>query len=159
MSQRVLVTGGRGFVGQWLARRLLSLGEEVTLVGIMAPGGAMVLRPDELAAVRWIETNVRDDAAVNAAVVAARPDTIFHLAGVSSYPGADEAPAIAYDINVGGAVRLLSAARRARDAGTMDPTVLVVGSGTQYGVHPAESMPLDESAAQYPNSVYSASKA
>jgi GDP-4-dehydro-6-deoxy-D-mannose reductase len=44
-------------------------------------------------------------------------------------------------------------------AGELEPTVLVVGSATQYGRHDPSSMPLTESAEQRPPTVYSATKA
>src|SRR4029078_4000985 len=40
----------------------------------------------------------------------------------------------------------------------IDPVVLVVGSGAQYGRHPESAMPLAEGAQQMPQSVYAASK-
>lgn len=48
--------------------------------------------------------------------------------------------------------------RAVRDAAP-EATVVIVGSGTQYGAHPAESQPLTEAADQRPASVYAATKA
>jgi GDP-4-dehydro-6-deoxy-D-mannose reductase len=46
-----------------------------------------------------------------------------------------------------------------RRAGTLDPAIVVVGTGQQYGCHDAERMPLPESAEQRPLTAYAASKA
>ncbi|MEO6878892.1 MAG: GDP-mannose 4,6-dehydratase, partial [Gemmatimonadaceae bacterium] len=43
--------------------------------------------------------------------------------------------------------------------GVLDPMTVIVGSGMQYGNHPAAEMPLGESAPQRPVSIYAASKA
>jgi len=155
--QRALVTGGTGFVGQWLARTLVEEGCHVTALGLHSPATS-ILGPNEIAAVQWRHGDVRDVAVLEAALDAAEPDVIFHLAGVSFIPEAREAPTATYDVNVLGAVRLLSEVARRRSAGASDPVVLVVGSATQYGRHDAAEMPLSESAEQRPLDVYAASK-
>lgn len=157
---RALVTGGAGFVGQWLARSLLARGDSVDLAGLeQAFAGPAILSADERAQTRWLAADMRDTGAIDAAVEASRPDVIFHLAGVSFPPDADRAPTTTYDVNVLGAVRLLAAVARRKAAGILDPIVLVVGSGVQYGRHDASEMPLTESAEQRPVNTYGASKA
>ena len=88
-----------------------------------------------------------------------RPDVIVHLAGISSVPAAEESPMIAYEANVVGGIRIARAAAEMRKAGDADPTVLIVGSGTQYGWHPETAMPLVEDAEMRPVSTYAATKA
>ena len=157
---RVLLTGGGGFVGQWLARALLERGDDIELAGLGERfTGPPILTADERAGVRWRELDVRDDASVDAIVEEGAPELVVHLAGVSFPPDADRAPALTYDVNALGAVRLLAAIDRRRAAGSIDPTVIVVGTGTQYGAHDAAEMPLDETAEQRPASTYAASKA
>lgn len=157
---RALLTGGAGFVGQWLARSLLERGDSVDLAGLgPAFVGPPILSEAERAATRWLSADVRDAEAIDGAIEASRPDAVFHLAGVSFPPDADRAPAATYDVNVLGAVRVLSSIARRRAAGVLDPVVLIVGSGVQYGRHDASEMPLDESAEQRPVTIYGASKA
>jgi GDP-4-dehydro-6-deoxy-D-mannose reductase len=60
---------------------------------------------------------------------------------------------------VTGTVRLLSEVRARRRAGTLDPVILIVGSGEQYGRHEPAELPLRETAEQRPLTVYAASKA
>jgi GDP-4-dehydro-6-deoxy-D-mannose reductase len=83
---------------------------------------------------------------------------VIHLAAVSFPPEADRAPAAAFDVNVLGTVRVLSAIVSRRAAGTLDPVVLIVGTAVQYGRHEPSEMPLDESAEQRPLGTYAASK-
>lgn len=155
---RVLVTGGGGFVGQWLAKALLARGDTVDLAGLGDPPRSGVLSGDEWAHVRLLPLDVRSDDAVDSVVERSRPDLVIHLAAVSFPPEADRSPAATFDVNVIGAVRLLNAIVRRRGAGTIDPVVLVVGSAVQYGRHELADMPLDESADQRPLSTYAASK-
>jgi len=157
-GKRAFVTGGAGFVGQWLARALLAEGWRVVALGIHPPVPG-ILAPNEMAAVQWLHGDIRDGDAVQKALDASQPEAIFHLAGISFIPDARDAPTTTYDVNVLGAVQLLAEVSRRRGAGELDPVVLVVGSGTQYGRHPANEMPLVEDAEQRPSDVYAASKA
>ena len=159
MSNRALITGGSGFVGQWLARALIEESWTVTSASTSKPDTAAVLSAAERGAVRWLELDMRIAGDVARAVVESRPDVVFHLAGVSSVPEAQAAPDLAYDVNVLGAARLLGDLSRRRKVGELDPVVLVIGSGTQYGRHDRADLPLNEAAEQRPLDVYAASKA
>lgn len=158
VGNRAFITGGTGFVGQWLARALLDEGSHVVALGLHPPAQG-ILSDEETRAVEWFHGDMRDSEAVFSAMESAEPDVVFHLAGVSFIPEARDAPATAYEVNVLGAVRLLAEITRRRAAGEIDPTVLVIGSATQYGRHAAAEMPLAEEAEQRPADVYAASKA
>lgn len=155
---RVLVTGGGGFVGQWLAKALLERDDAVDLAGLGESSPSGVLSADELSRIRWLPLDVRDDRAVDEVVEQSRPDVVFHLAAVSFPPEADRAPVVTFDVNVLGTVRLLHAIGLRRASGTLDPVVLVIGSAVQYGRHEESDMPLDEGAEQRPVNTYAASK-
>lgn len=155
-----LLTGGGGFVGQWIARELIGRGDVATLAGLGSLGDPPhVLSAEERRAVRWISCDIRVSGQIDAMLDAARPDVVIHLAGVAFPPDADANPVATYDINVLGAVRLLGALAVRRRAGTLDPAIVVVGTGQQYGCHDAEQMPLTEGAEQRPLNAYAASKA
>jgi GDP-4-dehydro-6-deoxy-D-mannose reductase len=74
-------------------------------------------------------------------------------------PSANADPAGTLEVNVIVASRLLAHVRARRAAGTLDPVVVMVGSGEQYGRHETAEMPLGETTAQRPMGVYAASKA
>lgn len=157
---RALVTGAAGFVGQWLVRELLEAGHDVTGLTPDDPSGAAtVLSTDEQAAVDWVMGDVRKAEDVRRTLDVAPPDAIFHLAGVSSVAGASSDPGAAAEVNVVGAARLLGEVRVRRRVGVLDPAVVVVGSGEQYGRHDKSELPLAEDAEQRPMTVYAASKA
>lgn len=158
MSKQAFITGGTGFVGQWLARLLLRNDFKVVSLGLHRPSPG-ILTDEENQAVEWIHGDIREDDSVYHALDRAAPDFVFHLAGVSYVPEARERPALAYEVNVVGAVRLLAEISRRRSQGLIDPVVLVVGSATQYGRHEISDLPLAEDAEQRPSDVYAASKA
>lgn len=154
---RALVTGAAGFVGQWVSRELLVRGWDV---GGIALDAAPPLPPnDPLAPVRWHVADVRRGEELARILDLEKPDAILHLAGVAFVPAAEADPGAALEVNVLAAARLLAAVKVRRAAGTMDPTVVVIGSGEQYGRHEPSEMPLAEASEQRPHSVYAASKA
>jgi GDP-4-dehydro-6-deoxy-D-mannose reductase len=156
---RFLVTGGGGFVGQWLARLLLARGHDVVLSGLgTLEASPAILTADERRRVRWIAMDVRRLEEIATALDASSPDVVVHLAGIAFQPAGDQNPALAYDVNVLGTVRLLALLNERRAAGTMDPVTLVVGTGVQYGIHSGDEQPLTEDAEQWPLTAYAASK-
>jgi len=159
MSRRVLITGGSGFVGQWLSRLMLEEGALVfagSIEGRPAPG---VLSPSELGAIQWLPLDVSSSDETTRAVVESAPEAVVHLAGIAFPPDANADPMRTYDVNTLGALRLLQALSAAGSAGNKRPRVLVVGTAEQYGPHADGDFPLKESAALRPVSAYAGSKA
>jgi GDP-4-dehydro-6-deoxy-D-mannose reductase len=155
---RALVTGAGGFVGQWVGRELRERGWEVAGISLERTPPAAIPN-DPLTPVRWHVADVRRGEDVDRVLDVEKPDAVLHLAGVAFVPAAQADPGEALGVNVIAAARLLGAVKARRAAGALDPTVLVIGSGEQYGRHDANEMPLAETAEQRPHSVYAASKA
>ena len=155
---RVLVTGAAGFVGQWLCAALVARGDDVagTTLDAIPEGGGNRAR-EVVNAIAWHQVDLRDLGAINRVLDATRPEIIFHLAGVTFVPAAAADPGTAFEVNTVGAVRLVGATAQRVGAGTLDPVMVVVGSGEQYGRHDRNA-PLPETAEQRPLSVYGASK-
>jgi len=101
-GRRVLVTGHSGFKGTWLALWLRSLGAEVVGFSRRRSGDPEV---------ESIQGDVADLAAVRAAVERARPEVVFHLAGLATVQVGLEDPVGTYTANVVGTANVLQALR------------------------------------------------
>ena len=122
---RVLLTGGTGFVGANLTRRLLADGHEVHL--LVRPGHAK-WRLDEIRNdVRLHQQQLADAAATSTVVRLARPDWIFHLAAHGAYPSQGDVQEMVRT-NVTGTVNLAQAALAAGVAAFVH-----TGSSSEYG--------------------------
>jgi GDP-4-dehydro-6-deoxy-D-mannose reductase len=128
MADRILVTGAAGFVGPHL---LTALGDE----------------GDPL------DADVTDAKALVAAISAAAPRAIVHLAALSSVADSWESTEEAWRVNVLGTVNLLEAVR----AASPRTRVLIASTGDVYGSAKRTPTPEDEPVA--PVSPYAASKA
>ena len=151
---RALVTGGAGFIGSNLADALLARGDDVTVLDDLSTGRRENLSGALEAGARLVEADVRDGAAVGAAVAEARPEAIFHLAAQIDVRKSIADPAFDASINVGGIANLLEAAR---ESGT-GRFVFVSTGGAIYGEGGGQDLPLDESAPIAPLSAYGQSK-
>jgi dihydroflavonol-4-reductase len=103
-GDRVAVTGAAGFIGSAVVRALLARGADV--VALVEPGGDE--RNLENLDVERVWVDVRDAKAVTAACGDAR--FIFHLAALYRFWA--KQPKDFYDVNVGGVLNVLEAARR-----------------------------------------------
>ncbi|HXQ60085.1 MAG TPA: GDP-mannose 4,6-dehydratase [Acidimicrobiales bacterium] len=131
---RSLVTGANGFVGTWLTAHLRQRGDDV--VGI-----------DH-------EVDITDGAALRAAVVAAAPEAIYHLAALAHVGESWINPDAVLQVNAVGTLHLLDAAR----ACPSPPRVLLTSSSEVYGWVGEEQLPVTEETALAPVTPYAASK-
>lgn len=76
-ARRALVTGGAGFVGADVVRRLLDDGHRLTL--IVRPGNDLWRLQDVARQLEVVEVDLRDEEAVQAVVRSTRPEWAFHL--------------------------------------------------------------------------------
>lgn len=150
---RVLVTGVSGFVGGHLVERVRAESPGAELYGLVKPHG--VARGDEPAGVASLEADLDDSAAVSAAVLAARPDRVVHLAGQSSVQNSWINPGETLRTNVLGIVHLAGALIEHGLAARL----LVVGSADEYGLVDAAQQPIREDRPLRPRSPYAVSKA
>ena len=111
-GRRVLLTGHTGFKGTWLLLLLERLGAEVTGLSLAPPTTpAMFDMIDGANRCRHIIGDIRDLGAVRAAIEAAQPQTILHLAAQPLVRRSYDDPLETYSTNVMGTANVLAAAR------------------------------------------------
>lgn len=144
---RVTVTGGAGFIGANLCRRLVAdLGAEVVALDDLSTGDAANL---EGAGVDLREGSILDPAALDAAVEGA--DAVVHLAARPSVPRSLEDPAGAWAVNADGSMAVIEAVRR-HDV----PHLVYASSSSVYGDNP--TLPKHEDLPVAAKSPYAAGK-
>ncbi len=137
---RVLVTGGGGFCGQYLLRYLQSQAVEVHTIGTKPASS----RHHTL-------TDPSDVTMLSAAITAAQPDYVLHLAGVTNSP----IPSQFYLVNTVYAATLLHALDV---TGYGDRPVLLVGTAAEYGRITPDQLPIAETCLCNPYNHYGISK-
>lgn len=149
-----LITGGRGFVGSWLAKALLERGEHVASLdrGDRAGRRSGLQLLEIEAEVEEVEGDLRDPELVGRALVEHGVGTVFHLAAQTIVGTAARSPAETFDVNVRGTWTLLEACREHGVA-----RVVVASSDKAYGAH--EALPYREDLPLRPTAPYEASKA
>ena len=136
----VLVTGGTGFIGRHLVRRLVDDGAHVVT---FARGAA------HMTGVEHVRGDVRNAQAVTA-IIERRFDAVFHLAGASGQDGSADEEIRA--VNRDGLANVLEAIRRF----SADTSICFASSRLIYGR--SQYLPVDEDHAEQPLSAYAAGK-
>jgi CDP-glucose 4,6-dehydratase len=112
---RVLVTGDTGFKGSWLSSWLLELGAEVSGYALPPLPGSHFELLGLGERMRHQDADVRDLAALRAAVRRERPELVLHLAAQSLVRPSYEDPVGTIATNVLGTAHVLEALRSAPD--------------------------------------------
>ena len=162
--ERVVVTGGAGFIGSCVVRRLTAAGrfvvtvDSLTYAGHVESLGEAMHRDNH----RLEVADIRDGEALRRILCETRPDTLIHLAAESHVDRSIERPMEFVASNVQGTVTLLEAAsehwRRLSRSRRKAFRFLHVSTDEVYGSLGSEGV-FTESTPYRPNSPYSASKA
>ena len=147
-GQLHLVTGGAGFIGSYLVRRLAGQGARVRVFDDLSSGHLENLAGLENS-VEFVRGDLRDAAAVRDALRGVAH--VFHLGALASVQASVDDPAVTHAINVTGTLNVLLAAR---DAGA--ERVVFSSSASIYGDSP--EMPKREDMHPAPLTGYALSK-
>ena len=147
--EKVLVSGGCGFIGQHLVRALVRLRCRPTiLTRTLNQDGSLDGTKDH---VHRVQLNLLDHERVREFLLVERPTILFHLAGARRCDDAERASVACAELNVSATVNLLHAARLAGVE-----RVIIMGSADEYG---NQQGPLHEGLPLRPVSAYAVSKA
>jgi CDP-glucose 4,6-dehydratase len=151
---RVLCTGAQGFIGSWVAERLLDEGAEVLVLDRPAREPSRYRLRGLHERCTAVAADLQDEASLRAALDEYGVQAVFHLAATALVSSAADSPVGAFEVNVRGTWSLLEACRTAAQA---PGRVVVASTDKAYGAH--EELPYREDHALRPRYPYDASKA
>ncbi len=163
--RRVMVTGGCGFIGSAVVRRLIAEGVAVLNVDRLTYSGS----PTTVEAVaasplyEFARMDICDGAGVAALLTRFRPEALLHLAAETHVDRSIDGPAAFVETNLVGTFTLLQAALVYQGGLSPDDAArfrfLHISTDEVYGSLDFDDAPFTEASQYQPNSPYSASKA
>jgi UDP-glucose 4-epimerase len=144
-GKKILVTGGAGFIGFHLTKKLLELGAEVTIYDNMSNGKMENVKDNAKAA--FVKGDILD---LKTLCKLPKYDLIYHLAAQVVVPYSMENPTVDFDTNARGTLNVLEKARKDK------ARLLFASSAAVYG-NP-ERLPTPEGYGFHPVSCYGLSK-
>ena len=145
---KVLVTGGAGFIGSHLMRKLLAEGAEAVALDNLSFGRRENLLPE----MELVEADVLGDE-LDQVVAAGHFDAIVHLAGQTLVGTSIEDPATDAEQNILATIRVLEAARKNGVS-----RVIFSSTAASYGDVLESELPIKEAHKLSPMSFYGLSK-
>ena len=142
MTERILITGGAGYIGSHTAVELMRAGYEVVIVDNLCNSSIKILdRLNALCGPRFmfIEADVRDAKALDCIFAENRISGVVHFAGMKAVEESVLQPLRYFDNNIGGTLKLLQCMDR---AGVR--RIVFSSSATVYG--DPDDVPIKESA-------------
>lgn len=156
---RVLITGGCGFIGSYLARFVMERGDEVVVQDVKVDGSPFtwVLTPEEQKRAKVSQGDVAEPTYLFRLLREEGIDRIVHLAVLQGPPGENE-PATSVRVNVQGTVSVFEAARLG-----LVSTVVWASSPQVFGRHTPYAaefgdQPIRDAGPHRPWTMYSATK-
>ena len=132
---RVLVTGGAGFIGSYLAERLVRDGQEVSVIDNLSTGSLKNIEGlKNNPGFDFVEGDICDVELTRASVE--QCDVVFHLAAAVGVKLIAEQPVHTIETNIGGTEVVLNAANKFRRK------ILIASSSEVYGK--SEAIPFGE---------------
>lgn len=145
----VLITGGAGFIGRWLAKRCLEAGHAVCIVDNLSTGRIENLMELE-GRFEFVQADIRDTAQLVEYMRRNAVQVVYHLAALHYIPFCEAHPYETFEVNVLGTLSVLEAMRQA------DISRLVFTS--TGAIYPPLDVPLSEETPVEPQDIYGLSK-
>ncbi|MDP9135456.1 MAG: SDR family NAD(P)-dependent oxidoreductase, partial [Actinomycetota bacterium] len=153
----VLVTGAQGFIGSWLAERLLDEGARVVVPRRDVEPDARFRSEGIEARCVVVAADIQDYDAMLRVLNEHDVDSVFHLAAQTIVGTANRSPLSTFEANIRGTYVLLEACRAVGAVGDPVARMVVASSDKAYGSH--DALPYREDFALQPTFPYDVSKA
>lgn len=144
---KILVTGGSGYIGSVVVRKLLELGNEVVVFDDCVRGHSCTVP----ASVKLVKGSLIDLDAIMSAMSQFKPDAVMHFAAYALVGESMSDPLMYFSNNVKGGINLLEAMEAVGCR-----RIIFSSSCATYGIPP--SLPIDENMLQVPTNPYGHSK-
>ena len=134
-EERFFVTGALGCLGAWVVHNLIRENLPVTVydLGSNTHRLELLMEPDEIARIQFVQNDITDTEAVARAVEASGANRIIHLAALQ-VPFCKANPSLGAAVNVVGTVNVFEAAKRAGIASVVYASSMAVYGGAElYG--------------------------
>jgi nucleoside-diphosphate-sugar epimerase len=122
--EKVLVTGGAGYVGSVLVPKLLRRGYDVTVFDNLTFGGEGLIMNFNDPNFNFIRGDIRDEDKLKSVIQ--KHDAVVHLAAIVGYPACKKDPELAFRINEGGT-------RFVTDTISLGQKLVFASTGSNYG--------------------------
>ena len=143
-NKKILITGGLGFIGSNLTRRLVESGNNVKIIDSLIPeyGGNLRNVHDIQDKITVSQSDVRDVAAIKNLIKG--HDYLFNLAGQTSHLDSMHDPITDLDINAKAQLSILEACRK------YNPDIRIVFASTRQIYGKPKYLPVDEKHPRHP---------
>lgn len=153
----MLVTGAQGFIGSWLAERLLDEGARVVVPRRDVHPDARFVTDGLAERCDVVLADLVDYTALMRVINEYSVDAVFHLGAQTIVGTANRSPLSTFETNIRGTYNLLEACRAVGVVGSPIARIVVASSDKAYGPH--SELPYTESFALQPRYPYDVSKA
>lgn len=146
---KYLITGGQGFVGNYLIKYLLDNYTRIEIYSISHTNSSKIIK-----GVNYEIIDLLNTSDIERFILRIKPDFIFHLAAMSSVSQSWQNPAMSFSNNINIFINVLEAVRKSG----IYCKILSIGSSEVYGIINSNEIPINENHATNPISPYAVAR-
>lgn len=109
MEEKILITGGAGFIGSAIIRHFENSGAEIFVLDNLSFGNRNFIPTDDA---HFFHADILDKVSVNSIFEKVKPHKVLHLAAIHFIPYCNQHPFESSDINIRGTIHVLEAAAK-----------------------------------------------
>lgn len=152
MPQKILITGGAGYIGSHAVKHFLEHGYEVVVLDNLSHGWQEAIDAlSQFGSVTFVHADLRDKAALTQLFAAHKISAVLHFAALCSVDESMKDPGLYFDNNVAGTLSLLEAMKEASVKQLIFSSTCAIYGESQY-------LPMDENHPTNPANPYGESK-